>query len=369
LSRGGTQRWIAGVFWFVCMWLIGEVIVAAMVLWKVPQLERMRLSLLGEERSAPVMHRMVGQPYLSFSPAPGFRNKFGLQHNEQGFRGREIPMRRTPGVARVLCLGGSTIYGWSVEGVDETLPAQIEARLATDLPAKFSGVEVINGGIPTGTSAESLTHYQFKFHYFRPDVVLIEAGGNDSMVMDSPVYQPDYSHWRRLLPSVDPLPPQSRWMMHSRILGLAIIFCFRSEYVGMSSYIHPPKHRPATRWYPDLDTRDGARRPIQLSELAYRHHLEVLLDLATADGAVPVLVPFRMRRDAKPDPTGVWARQLETVMAQLAAERQVRYVAEPDQGVDLANYTDVCHLNAAGESQKAANLAPVVRADLLAHER
>ena len=93
-------------------------------------LEKLRQFLAGEkgrpadDGTSPGA-RYVGQPYLTYVPAPNYKQGLNY-HNEQGYRGKAVSMERRPGVARVLCLGGSTTYGDGVEDSNATYPAQLE---------------------------------------------------------------------------------------------------------------------------------------------------------------------------------------------------------------------------------------------------
>jgi lysophospholipase L1-like esterase len=139
-----------------------------------------------------------------------------MQHNPQGYRGRAVSVRRDPRVLRVLCQGGSTTYGWTVDRAVETYPAQLEEVLSESLPSGYSDVEVINAGLPWGTTAELLNHYHFKSHYYQPDAVIVHTGLNDAQAFYMEHYHPDYSHWRRQMGDGLALPAETRWLLGSR---------------------------------------------------------------------------------------------------------------------------------------------------------
>ena len=71
--------------------------------------EPLRAALAGELLPEVAFQRSIPQPYLLYSPAPGHRSSTGeIDHNMQGYRGLPVSLARTPGIIRVLCLGGST---------------------------------------------------------------------------------------------------------------------------------------------------------------------------------------------------------------------------------------------------------------------
>ena len=71
-----------------------------------PGFEQTRRFLVGENKSNNLLWNH--QPYMGYVNNPGFTDGFGQQINEHGYRGKAVPLRRTPGVARVLALGAST---------------------------------------------------------------------------------------------------------------------------------------------------------------------------------------------------------------------------------------------------------------------
>lgn len=353
------HRVVAALVYAFFLWMLAEIAVAAFFLVSKPEWERMRLTMLGLEKNSPALHRMIGQPYLQVVPMPGYSNNLGIQHNQQGYRGEAVPVRRRPGYVRILCLGGSTTYGWKVWGADETYPAQLKALLEQELPPGVKGVEMINAGVPTGCCAEVLTHYHFKFHYYQPDLVIINTGGNDASAMDSLTYQPDYSHWRRQLNNVYQLPPQSRWMAHSRVLTVLILWLFRSEYISGQSYLWPLGHTPDVVWFPD-----PAVRPVAERDVAFTHHLNSVLDEIARDGHRVLLVPFRatkLHASEVSRTTDAEVARNEQRLRRVAAERKILVAPFPESCIAPASWEDYCHLNAAGCREKAAHILPYAR--------
>lgn len=350
-------------FWF--LFLLCEILCAVVWMARFPALEAIRLQMMGSGSAVALQHNAIEQPYLSYIPAPGYRNEYGPQHNEQGYRGAAVPMRRRPNTVRVLCMGGSTTYGWHAQHADQTWPAHLERLLEARMPAGCEDVEVINAGLPQGTSAEIYTHYAFKFHYFQPDLVILNTGGNDALPVNGPVYQPDYSHWRRQLHNVEALPSQSRWMMHSRLLSTFIIVLFRYEYISGNSHTWELGHTPATTWYPELDTRQGGKRPIPDDELAFKQNLEDVLDMVADDGHQALLVAFRLRENStQPDEFKALVARNEQVLKDLAAKRGLPFAPFPESCISPDNWTDDCHLNETGEGEKAQYILPYAAAAL-----
>ena len=332
-----------------------------------PGWEKTRQLMSGEVVPDPTYQMSVSQAYLLYIPSPNYADAAGQQHNSQGYRGKAVAFRRTPGVARILCIGGSTTYGWGTPRAEDAYPAQLERILAQDLPPGIKGVEVINAGIPFGTTAENLTHYHFKFHYFRPDIVVINPGGNDAESMvNYDFYHPDYSHYRRALQLPPPLPPLGRLLIKSRFIAVLLIPLVHGDTPAADAFVKKDRLPPLAQWYPlpPGETRQERAQKIPDDEIAYKHNLESLLDEIERDGAKALLVPFRFVDYTKyrPEMGGPEAMEREErLLKGLAAERKLPVAPFPASVISPGNWTDTCHYNAAGSREKAAHIAPYVR--------
>lgn len=98
--------------------------------------------------------------------------------NNFGFRGKDFSIEKRPGSFRILCLGDSVTFGWSV-GDEETYPAQMERLLRGKYPGK--DIEVINLGVTGYTSFQGRQLF-FKFgERLKPDIVIFGFGQNDRL--------------------------------------------------------------------------------------------------------------------------------------------------------------------------------------------
>ena len=353
---------------FTCVMLIFVAACAEGLAWFAmrhyfPKYEVIRQVLLGETSGLAQFQKAVGQPYLLYTPAPTVPD-----HNEQGYRGKAVPMRRRPGYARVLCLGGSTTYSWCVEKASEAYPAVLERLLNEMKPEGVEGVEVINGGLPSGTTAELLTHYLFKFHYFKPDLVLINTGCNDIHAALRSYYQPDYSHYRQTLQTPQPLGRKARLLLHSRFISLIVIDLFRSDAVAKDPLIRED-FPPPTRWYPECARRECGDAPIPDADLAFLHNLEALIAEIQRDGGKVVTMAFRECPPTDPNYKKLYQYtprekdELErnrALLRRCSEERNILYLPFPAEIISAGNWADYAHLNAAGCAEKAAYAAPTV---------
>ena len=156
------------------------------------------------------VHRVSEDPFLRYELAPGTAGTFPggsgeggeytVHVNRQGARGREVDVAKTPGTYRVLCVGGSTMYGAGVED-DETIPAQLEAALARRLRGRPAGpgdrrapgatpdrVEAWNFGLNGANTSQAVRLAAGKLDALAPDVVVIQLYNTGRrMVLGTPV--------------------------------------------------------------------------------------------------------------------------------------------------------------------------------------
>lgn len=355
-------------------WLFGAILAGLFVLllewagWMLltPSCRVGRRILRGQENIQLVREQnTIGQAYLGYICAPNYVHpQFGPQHNADGYRGKAVPLERRPGVLRVLCLGGSTTYGWTVPYPNQTYPAALEGLLRAALPKDYADVEVLNGGLPYGTSAELLTHYHFKYHYYRPDVVIINEGGNDAQGYTIPYYHPDNSNWRPPMINLRPLPPHLRWLADSRFLSYVMLNVFYSDQVAGGQFVERDGVIPPAPWFKIDGELVAAPVEIPREKLSFAHNMESLIRAALFDNARVLLVPFR----AAPGVYEARGKHFELsqilrherIFREFAGKYRVGYAPFPAEVISLANWVDHCHINAAGEAQKAAHLAPHV---------
>lgn len=139
--------------------------------------------------------RHLYHPYRSHQLNPTYvrdLDTHGLKlHSADGFRSdRPIAKDRTPGVIRIVMMGGSALYGIGAEAPyprqptlknDETVPARLEARLNAELAAagRNEKVEVINAAVVAYRTFHHLVYFNETLYEYRPDLVLFLDGHND----------------------------------------------------------------------------------------------------------------------------------------------------------------------------------------------
>jgi lysophospholipase L1-like esterase len=133
----------------------------------------------GEPASLGDLVRASSSADIVYELRPGLRVSFmdrAVSTNAEGFRDREYAAEKPPGVARIVGLGDSVMFGWGV-GDGEDYLAVLEAKLAAEsLGARF---EVLNTAVPGYNGVMELATLKEKGLRYRPDLVIVGFCGND----------------------------------------------------------------------------------------------------------------------------------------------------------------------------------------------
>lgn len=123
------------------------------------------------------VHEKSENPKLLYKPAPhtstvayNVENKI----NRDGFRDRDFPVEKKEGVKRIIFLGDSIIYGYSLEA-NQTIPRQLEAVFQEEGKA----VEVLNLGVSGYETEQEVEFFKEVGRKYKPDVVLVGVSLND----------------------------------------------------------------------------------------------------------------------------------------------------------------------------------------------
>jgi len=124
--------------------------------------------------------RVRGRPFVEQDEIKGFKlipnykdNLYTI--NKYGFRGEEFP-NNFNNRFKILTLGESTTFGWDVKD-NETYPYY----LMKELEKKYSNLYVINGGVPSYTSAQTLLYMKeiLEKGKISPNLILVNIMWND----------------------------------------------------------------------------------------------------------------------------------------------------------------------------------------------
>jgi len=273
--------------------------------------------------------------------------------NSTGFSDREWPLERTPGVPRVVCLGGSTTQDGKKVDRNNTYSSFLERMLGRTLKRD---VEVLNFGVNGWTSAESLVNYALVVSRYQPDVVVVHHAVNDVWPRLHPDFRLDYTHYR--VPWED---ARLSWWDRGLIERSWLWAAWRirdEDLVGVRERV--------------IRRVDGKPVPI-LTELdpetaaGYRGNIERLSRLIKADGATPVLMtmPFsdgddgfdrkwlELLRQGTREHNEI-LRELASAEGALLADAASVFSSDPQEHGQL--FIDYVHLLPAGNRVKALSI-------------
>jgi len=280
---------------------------------------------------------------LAFRPLPyvmyGLKSDFTRggapvrNSNAHGFRGGPIEMPKPAGLYRIVCLGGSTTYSFRVDD-DQTYPVQLQSALASARPDV--DVEVINAGVESYTTAESLNNLVFRVLDLDPDAIVVYHGANDVRARRYGNYVSGYEHFRR------------NWN------GSVDRFTGRRDYLGgINELIQFERPDPPG---------DPASNLAASDTTAYRRNITSMVVVAKAHGVLPVLVTLaldeRFARNEQQPELIVGVEQHNEVTREVAASHGAVLIDLASQFPTNANlFVDSVHLNEAGCKTKAEIIA------------
>ena len=140
---------------------------------------------------------------------------FHIHINSLGFRGREFPLARTAGLARVLCLGDSYTFGAQVDDAD-SFPAQLERILSAEEDRR---VEVVNAGASGFTITDELVYLKQRGLALHPDLIVLSFSQNDIRDMSQKHLMIDAMREHAGLKSTFLLGPTLRFLQHTAIFN------------------------------------------------------------------------------------------------------------------------------------------------------
>lgn len=212
-------------------------------------------------------------------------------------------------------------------------------------------IEIINAGVRWGTTAEILNHYLLKFRYYRPDVVVLNPGGNDPAAYMAAPYHPDYSNWRQAPDVPAPLHAPARWLMQSRWLSVVIVLLFFPDVASGTTFVH--RGNLPAYWF--VPQRAGE---VQVNENAFYNNLSTVVREIQHDGAAVFLLSYQGNPFDEADQS-TWRRFYDyeaALLQQIGHEQNVPFAAFPLDRLLQKDWADPSHLTVAGERKKAQYL-------------
>lgn len=277
----------------------------------------------------------VSRPYVNFGLKPNFERgkKDGRSRtsNNLGFRGPDVEQPKPAGRFRIVCLGGSTTYSDAV-GDEDAYPLLLEAMLREARPDL--DIEVVNAGVPSYTSAESLANLAFRCLDLQPDAIVVYQCVNDYRPRTYSNFDSAYFHYRKVWNGTT-----DDWKTGEGELAGGI-----NPFI---QYDFPP------------DNGDHEENVARSGPDAYRRNLTSIAGIAAAHGARTIFVSTMCDEDARYTPALMVTALLEhnRVMSEVAVEQDAVFIDIAPGFPQDETFHDPVHLNAKGTAIKARMIA------------
>ncbi len=289
-------------------------------------------------------------PYLLYTHTPHLMADGFRQTNSLGYRNEEFTVEKPAGTIRVLVLGGSTTFMWPfIKNPADTWVARLETKLQAITSKR---VQVINGGINYGTSAEALAGFVFRHRFLQPDIVIYHGGGNDVLPLFFENYNPEYTHFRSHGSGTAPRPGEKRILAHSNT----------GKYL-YARWLEPVGSVFVTKPFWEVDPAVALERVKRQAPEGFERNIDYLVTLSKSAGSDVVLFGFLQARKPYLSKNPVWKGYEDAlilgleknydVMAKLARRHDVPFVIPSQDRFHDDWFQDNCHLTPQGEDVKA----------------
>jgi len=253
----------------------------ALIWTNIPNAERAYVDIFApvwsdDERVA-LLRRFVPWLPTAFRSNPVWR----IALNGDGYRSAPMARAKRSGAVRIACIGDSWTFGMNVNQ-DQTYPSRLEAYLRNREPS--ADFDVMNFGVLGYSSFQGLQLLKLRVLDFRPDVLVIGFGMNDSEVAgyrDRDMVQPGQPDWHDRVKAVADSSEVYKLLQYT-----ALRLRFRPKSMGdylKADAASDSNHEDAT----DYDDIEPWTR---VSPKDYEKNLREMIGLARAAGARVVLV-------------------------------------------------------------------------------
>ncbi len=294
---------------------------------------------------------ILSHPYLLYVNNPNYVSNGEKKHNKYGYRNKYFNLEKEPNTFRILALGGSTTYGFGNPNMSDTWVYKLEEKF--NLEGKQ--VEVINGGLNYGTSAEILASYVFRHSHLNPDLVIYHGGGNDVAPVFFPNYSSEYTHFRAKGRTIAYRKGDGRLLKFD---FFKLIYCYRLKNIN-SVYLDQPFG------FGILDPKKVKRRTEDENNYeGFKRNVRSLIKYTKANNSKIVLAGFLLPSEHKIQQSRDDLKNLSKeiiytvkknnkILENLSIENSIPYFDFEDHVFNDSLFIDNCHLFPDGESLKA----------------
>lgn len=266
--------------------------------------------------------------------------------------GVRLPIAKSPGELRVVCLGGSTTVNVAARP-EENYPRLAQEHLRQAFPGR--SVTVLEAGGDAFSTAHSVVNLSLRLLALEPDVVTVLHNVNDLTAQHfGERLRPDYANKY--------LDDAFLAYEHRGGLGGAVLRASRAAQM--------------LKWRISLlkkslesSSRGGRVENPEDGRAAFRRNLLTLLAVARAHGATPLLLT-QSHRDGEEGAFRGEFLAYNQLVREVAAEQGALLVdAAPRLSGQARFFVDEVHMNAAGLAELSRLLAPALEREIARREQ
>jgi lysophospholipase L1-like esterase len=208
--------------------------------------------------------------YYKFPPRYVLRGAAGMgphdtaRINALGFRGRDFSPQKPPGTFRIICLGGSSTFGFHNSDTG-TYPYLLQRLL--DRRRLGTRVEVINAGFPYYGTGNVRSLLEQELVHYDPDLLTLYAAFNDT-------------GWPL---EVSPVARSLGWLQQH-----SIIYLLLKQYVVTDRTVY--RGKKVTDWLQGPPNAEAIDRDASRIAARYRGNVEAIATFARRNGMRLVLI-------------------------------------------------------------------------------
>lgn len=266
----------------------------------------------------PEGHSAAYDGYFKFPPNRTLR-QYGMfqkptpiRINSLGFRGEDFSPQKDPDVVRVICLGGSSTFGF-FDRDDFTYPAILQRLLNEPFQKGSRRVQVINAGIPHFASDNLISIFRNELLRYSPDLITIYSAYNDAVrIIDMTASQ-------RIL----------RWLHEHLAIYVAL--------KRLSSMLGGPEFHSKYAKYAKLSNADYVRTQVILHIERFDNNLREIVAIARMKGVHVLFIrqPIKMSEIRGSGPEAKWSYEGDL--------RSTRQKLEHDEFLSSEEVTLIIH--------------------------
>lgn len=212
-----------------------------------------------------------------------FQKPTPIRINTLGFRGEDFSPEKEPNSFRIICLGGSSTFGF-FDRDEFTYPVILQRLLNERLQTGSPRVQVINAGIPHFTSDNLVSIFKNELWKYSPDLITLYSSYNDAVRII------DMTTGQRAL----------RWLHEHLAIYVAL--------KRLSSMLGGPELHSKYAKYTNLSNEDYIKTQIALHREKFDKNLREIVALAQQKGVHVLFIrqPIRMPEIRGTSPETKW---------------------------------------------------------------